>query len=388
MHDSSYQEMKRFTERCLDHEQELSILDVGSLDVNGSYKPLFANPKWTYTGLDLVPGPNVDIVSEEPYRYPFSDDSFDVVISGSVLEHVEDVSAFVREIARVMKPDGILCVIAPWTYPEHKYPRDCWRILPDGMKLLLEKVAGVNVLDIHKNETDCVGIAGTVKRDIQVSFGCITNDAYRLNTVLAKSALPGRLHFLVNPESATKGLNVILCEIEREGADVAVLAHQDMYFRNGWLKRMKEQLSLLPESWVVAGVIGKDHEGRMCGNIHDMRIVDHINTTDVHTFPHPAVCFDECVLIINMKKGFRFDEELDGFDLYGTLCVLQAWEMGGTAWAIDAFCEHYCTRPFSWFPGDDFKARYKWLYDRFIEKFGQPDSTVFVSKPRFETSAA
>ncbi|MHB8109759.1 MAG: hypothetical protein ACYDHW_06975 [Syntrophorhabdaceae bacterium] len=224
--------------------------------------------------------------------------------------------------------------------------------------------------------------------ELKISFGCITNDAYRLNTVLLKSALPGALHYVINPKSATEGLNTILAEIEKDAADVAILAHQDMYFRNGWLQKVREQIAKLPDSWVVAGIIGKDHEGRICGKLHDMRIVEIISTDSVHDFPHSAVCFDECVIIVNMKKDFRFDEALDGFDLYGTLCVLQAWEMGGTAWVIDAFAEHYCMRPFTWFPGDDFKARYKWLYNRYQEKFDTPDSTVFVNKPRFETSAA
>jgi hypothetical protein len=181
---------------------------------------------------------------------------------------------------------------------------------------------------------------------------------------------------------------ILLDEIEKEGADVAVLAHHDMYFRNGWLQKVKAQLAKLPDSWVCAGIIGKDMQGRMCGKFHDMRMVDVLNTSSVHEFPQEACCFDECVIIINMKKGFRFDEALDGFDLYGTLCVLQTWETGGTAWVIDAFCEHYCMRPFSWFPDDDFKRRYKWLYDRYQSRFEKVDSTVFVNKPRFETSAA
>ena len=225
-------------------------------------------------------------------------------------------------------------------------------------------------------------------KDLKVSFGVISNDAQRLNTVFCKSDLPGELHYYMMPESATKGLNALLDEIEREGADVAVLAHHDMYFRNGWLQKVKAQLAKLPDSWVCAGIIGKDMQGRMCGKFHDMRMVEVLNTSLVHEFPQEACCFDECVIIINMKKGFRFDEALGGFDLYGTLCVLQTWETGGTAWVIDAFCEHYCMRPFSWFPDDDFKRRYKWLYDRYQSKFEKVDSTVFVNKPRFETSAA
>ena len=228
---------------------------------------------------------------------------------------------------------------------------------------------------------------GRWDKSTEFAFGVMVNDAYRLNTVLKKSALPGQLHYIINPESATIGLNQLLEIISEEGAEIAVLAHQDMYFRQGWLDTVKAQIAKLPESWVVAGIVGKDMDGLMCGNLHDMRIVEHINTRHVHEFPQPAASFDECVIIVNMKKGFRFDESLDGFDLYGTLCVLQTWEMGGTAWIIDAFAEHYCMRPFSWFPGDDFKARYMMLYDRFNAKFGTVDSTVFVSKPRFETSA-
>ena len=222
----------------------------------------------------------------------------------------------------------------------------------------------------------------------KISFGCITNDAYRLNTVLKKSDLPGELHFIINPESATKGLNKLLDVMDQEGADIAILVHQDMYFRNGWLEKVRAQLELLPDDWWVAGIIGKDLEGRMCGRLHDMRIVDNIDSSEIHTFPQPACCFDECCLIINMKRGFRFDEELDGFDMYGTMCVLQAWENQGGAYIIDAFAEHYCSRSFGWFPDEDFKRRYKWLYNRYNERFGTVDSTVFVSKPRFETSAA
>ena len=191
---------------------------------------------------------------------------------------------------------------------------------------------------------------------MKVSFGVMVNDAYRLNTVLKKSALPGKLNYIVNPESATKGLNKLLDVMD---GDIGVLAHQDMYFRPGWLEKVKAQIKKLPDSWIVAGTIGKDMQGRICGKLHDMRVVEHIDTSDIHSFPEPASCFDECVIMVNMKKGFRFDEILDGFDLYGTLCVLQTWELGGTAWILDAFAEHYCMRPFSWFPDEDFKKRYK-----------------------------
>jgi len=212
----------------------------------------------------------------------------------------------------------------------------------------------------------------------KIAFGVMINDILRLDMVLRQSQIDGDMHYVKNPESATRGLNLLLDIIENEGNDIAVLTHQDMYYTQGWTDKVKDQLSLLPDSWIVAGIIGKDYEGRICGKFHDMRVPLHFNTSEYHTFPHPACCFDECCIIVNMKSGFRFDETVDGFDLYGTLCVLQAWEMGGTAWVIDAFAEHYCMRPFTWVPDQLFRDNYRSLHDRFekINNGKRLDSTA------------
>jgi len=232
---------------------------------------------------------------------------------------------------------------------------------------------------------------------LKVSFGVLINDQLRFDMVLRRSQIEGSMNFVQNAESATKGLNILLSKAEQEGSDICILAHQDMYFRSGWMEQVRRQIKMLPESWVVAGVIGKDANGIICGKFHDMRIPDHFDTSDIHYFPHPACCFDECVIIVNLKKGFRFDESLDGFDLYGTLCVLQAWESNQTAWVIDAFCEHYCLRPFTWFPPEEFRVRYKMLHDRFSAKWKldstalglSPDAEVKLEQIRaFMTSAA
>ena len=44
------------------------VLDVGSLDVNGTYRPLIEGRGWSYCGLDIRRGPNVDVVAADPYR--------------------------------------------------------------------------------------------------------------------------------------------------------------------------------------------------------------------------------------------------------------------------------------------------------------------------------
>jgi len=226
----------------------------------------------------------------------------------------------------------------------------------------------------------------------KLAFGVMVNNLLRLDMVLRQSDIDPAIscHTIKNPDSATTGLNKLLDIMEAEGDDIAILTHQDMYYRNGWVDSVKAQLSQLPDSWVVAGIIGKDNEGLMCGIFHDMRIPGLFKTDHIHTFPHPACCMDECCIIVNLKSGFRFDETLEGFDLYGTLCVLQAWEMGGTAWIIDAFAEHYCMRSFDWAPDELFLKNYKWLYERF-KGISRLDSTVIGMSEediKFATSAA
>lgn len=123
------------------HAQDLSgrsVLDVGSLDVNGTYRPLVEERGGIYTGLDLEPGPNVDIVSLDPYQYPIPDGTYDVVISGSTMEHVQAIWLWIPELVRVLRPGGMLAIVTHWQFQEHRYPVDCWRIMPDGMRYLFD----------------------------------------------------------------------------------------------------------------------------------------------------------------------------------------------------------------------------------------------------------
>lgn len=157
MHESSMAEMKAFAATL--PPGLLRIADVGSSDVNGTYRQLFQKPGWEYVGIDTGPGPNVDVVVDRDYHWEnIPDDSFDVVISGQTLEHVRRPWLFVKALARIAKPGGRVCVIAPHTVNYHPYPEDCWRIWPDGMIAVLED-AGLVGIATRKNGMDTVGTA-------------------------------------------------------------------------------------------------------------------------------------------------------------------------------------------------------------------------------------
>jgi len=55
-------------------------------------------------------------IDRNPYRLPFDDCTFDIVISDQVLEHVMDYPTTLREVHRVMKPGGAFLHVFPPRY--------------------------------------------------------------------------------------------------------------------------------------------------------------------------------------------------------------------------------------------------------------------------------
>ena len=151
MHESSLLRMKWFKDNYLNDQRNYRVLDIGSYGVNGTYKDIFDNKNFSYFGLDIEKGPNVDIVPENIYSWKeIKDDQFDVVISGQAFEHIEFFWITMQEIARVLKKDGLVCIIAPHGFGEHRFPVDCWRFFSDGM-IALARWTNLTVVHAHTN---------------------------------------------------------------------------------------------------------------------------------------------------------------------------------------------------------------------------------------------
>ena len=66
-------------------------------------------------------------VGGDARRLPFADGSFDRIIAAEILEHIDDDGAVTAELARVLRPGGVLAVTVPSWGPE----KLCWLLSED-----------------------------------------------------------------------------------------------------------------------------------------------------------------------------------------------------------------------------------------------------------------
>jgi SAM-dependent methyltransferase len=107
---------------------EWHTLDIGSAHIEGGEQ----NPN--------------HIVSPSEYSYPIADNTYDVVLSGQVMEHVKKIWTWAEELKRITRKGGLIITIVPVSWPFHEKPVDCWRVYPDGMKALMED-KGLSIIE-------------------------------------------------------------------------------------------------------------------------------------------------------------------------------------------------------------------------------------------------
>jgi len=149
MHDSVRAYVEKHT-RKLGHAP--AVLEVGALDINGGVRDLFPGAV-QYLGVDLDPGPGVDLVADahelDRLAEVHQDETmaagrFDLVLCLEMLEHDDAPWLTAGQLCRMVRPGGTVIVTARGNgFPEHNRP-DRWRFMRDGIRSLLED-AGLTV---------------------------------------------------------------------------------------------------------------------------------------------------------------------------------------------------------------------------------------------------
>lgn len=97
----------------MDLPKDAKILHLGSGNV------LCKDPR--VISFDILPCENVDIVGEAE-NLPFKDNVFDLIDSCAVFEHVHNPLTAIKEVKRVLKPNGILRIDNSFMQSYHGFP--------------------------------------------------------------------------------------------------------------------------------------------------------------------------------------------------------------------------------------------------------------------------
>jgi len=99
----------------------------------------------SYTGLDIENALEYDSkikpdVTWNGIKMPFEENIYNCVLATEVLEHCPEPQAFLNEVYRVMKPEGVFFFTVPFLWPLHEVPHDEYRYTPFALKRELTKV--------------------------------------------------------------------------------------------------------------------------------------------------------------------------------------------------------------------------------------------------------
>ncbi len=117
---------------------EGTILNLGSGE-----RSVHVGERWV--GLDIAPHANCDVVGDA-HHLPFQDASFDAVHTVSVFEHLRKPWIAAEEVARVLRPGGLLFCSVPFAYPIHGSPHDFFRYTSEGLASLFESLEVIEIV--------------------------------------------------------------------------------------------------------------------------------------------------------------------------------------------------------------------------------------------------
>jgi SAM-dependent methyltransferase len=172
------------------------VLDLGcgSVPLYEVYRPIATSIvclDWPGT---LHERKHVDCFTDLNRGVPVADRSCDTALLSDVLEHVYDHRLVLEEIARVLKPDGVLVMNTPFLYRIHEAPHDYFRYTEFALRRMLE-TAGFHVAELRPvgGILEVVGdLLGKVTARIPVIGGFVATQVQRTIRFAAGSRLLGR----------------------------------------------------------------------------------------------------------------------------------------------------------------------------------------------------
>lgn len=136
-----------------------------TLDIGGGtskYRDIIRKTVPEYLVSDLHETRNVDFV-EDARALTHQDGTFDTVLSFQVLEHIDDTTAVIREMHRVLKDGGHAIVTMPFLFPQHGDPSDFHRFTKEAARFYFGR-AGFTIIEVGSQGSTWSVIASMLRR--------------------------------------------------------------------------------------------------------------------------------------------------------------------------------------------------------------------------------
>jgi 2-polyprenyl-3-methyl-5-hydroxy-6-metoxy-1,4-benzoquinol methylase len=132
---------------CLGKKETGRLLEIGSRARSGVVRRNLAPQGWSYTGLDVMSGSNVDVVGDaHKLSKLFPQERFDGVMGFSVLEHLMMPWKFSVELNKVLNVGGIGFLVTHQCWPIHDAPWDFWRFSDSSWASLFNRITGFEII--------------------------------------------------------------------------------------------------------------------------------------------------------------------------------------------------------------------------------------------------
>ena len=132
-----------------------TVIDVGC--GAAPYRALFEHA--TYIGVEVATASQYGSAKSgadvlyDGRALPFADASANFVLCNQVLEHVFEPAPFLRELHRILRPDGRLLMTVPFVWDEHEQPYDFARYSSFGLAHLA-RTASFEVVESRRTLAD------------------------------------------------------------------------------------------------------------------------------------------------------------------------------------------------------------------------------------------
>ncbi len=172
------------------------VLEIGSRDRSGFVSRSALVPSWMeYTGADIVPGDNVDVVCDaHQIASIFPAESFDYVFSVNVFEHILMPWQVVLELNQLLKVGGKVMIFTHQTMPLHDTPCDYWRFSDTAWSALFNADTGFAIVTCGMGDP----VEIVARKAHPGSYGLSLAPAYLHSMVLAEKIGPARVAWRVS----------------------------------------------------------------------------------------------------------------------------------------------------------------------------------------------